>query len=118
MSPRSEKDQVPEFESPDDALAWMNAKLDGSWVDAITDEPKPIESFRTESAGLVFPTASVFDTSSSGLTIDPPPVQFNGPVDGTIGTGSTTSTGYRPDMTAAELAAFLDAMWSDNGESS
>lgn len=38
--PRSSKDEVPEFENPADALAWMEAKLNGSWCDSITEEPK------------------------------------------------------------------------------
>lgn len=38
--PRSEKDEVPDFEDGADALAWMESKLNGSWVDAVTGDPK------------------------------------------------------------------------------
>lgn len=97
---RSANDPVPEFDNADDALAWMEAKLNGSWVDAITEEPKSIEQLRP--AGLVLPSKSVFDTAQDQLSSGEAP----------------TSTGYRPDMTADELAAFLDAMWKNDGESS
>lgn len=43
--PRSEKDSVPEHESGEDALAWMERKLDGSWVDAVTGDPKEKGAF-------------------------------------------------------------------------
>ena len=36
---RSEKDNVPKFENGDDALEWMEKKLNGSWTDAL-DEPR------------------------------------------------------------------------------
>lgn len=42
---RSEKDEVPEHESGEDALAWMEGKLDGSWVDAVTGDPKEKGTF-------------------------------------------------------------------------
>lgn len=33
-------DKTPEFKDGDDALAWMEARLDGSWVDQVNPAPK------------------------------------------------------------------------------
>lgn len=43
--PRSEKDVVPEFKDGHDALAWMESKLNGSWVNAVTGDPKEKAAF-------------------------------------------------------------------------
>lgn len=56
-------DKTPEFKDGDDALAWMEARLDGSWVDQVNPAPKVADSSTT--SGVDATTA----TSSTGHSV-------------------------------------------------
>jgi hypothetical protein len=45
---RSEKDTVPKFKDGDDALAWMEKKLNGSWTDALDKDERESASMEFE----------------------------------------------------------------------
>lgn len=58
--PRSDKDIVPEFSDGEDALSWMEGKLDGSWTDQTEEKTEALTAEERERL-LSGPTMSTDD---------------------------------------------------------
>lgn len=117
---RSDKDTVPEFKSGEDALEFMEKKLNGSWVDDILEDPKSkgvVGGHNDRTTGIVTPntgtvTHNPTDVAGTGANATNRQNQVRNVEPSTPPNEPVARTGYSPDMTGAELAAYLEKLWN------
>ncbi len=131
--PRSEKDVVPKHKSGADALEWLEAKLDGSWTDALDAKPgeetNPLPEVEEDDPfaemGITLPKAQTPEEIKKDMGMTPDPVnEISGgfspePLDtNVIGPGTIDNSVPLDMMTPEQIAERIEKMWKLDGESS